>query len=68
MTRDEIRDVVLRTLLRFAPEADLARIPPEANLRDDYMPYWSYLWPAAQPMARRILESNPACQIASSAS
>ncbi len=35
MTPDEIRDVVLRTLARFAPEADLARIPPEANLRDE---------------------------------
>lgn len=26
----------------------------EANRRDDYMPYWSYLWPAATPMARAL--------------
>ncbi|REJ96793.1 MAG: hypothetical protein DWQ29_00635, partial [Planctomycetota bacterium] len=24
----------------------------EANRRDDYMPYWTYLWPASVPMAR----------------
>jgi ETFB lysine methyltransferase len=26
----------------------------EANRRDDYMPYWSYLWPASAPMARAL--------------
>lgn len=26
----------------------------EANRRDDYMPYWSYLWPAAVPMAELL--------------
>lgn len=26
----------------------------EANRLDDYMPYWSYLWPAAVPMARSL--------------
>jgi predicted nicotinamide N-methyase len=26
----------------------------EANRRDDYMPYWSYLWPAAVPMSRAL--------------
>lgn len=25
-----------------------------ANERDDYMPYWSYLWPAAAPFARAL--------------
>jgi predicted nicotinamide N-methyase len=25
-----------------------------ANQRDDYMPYWSYLWPAAAPFARAV--------------
>ncbi|HVJ69513.1 MAG TPA: methyltransferase [Caulifigura sp.] len=29
-----------------------------ANQRDDYMPYWSYLWPAAAPFAR-ALQSAP---------
>lgn len=26
----------------------------EANRRDDYMPYWSYLWPAATTMAAAV--------------
>ncbi len=25
-----------------------------ANRQDDYMPYWSYLWPSALPMARAL--------------
>jgi len=29
-----------------------------ANQRDDYMPYWSYLWPAAGPFAK-ALQSAP---------
>ncbi|QDT55253.1 hypothetical protein Pan44_32960 [Caulifigura coniformis] len=29
-----------------------------ANERDDYMPYWSYLWPAAGPFAR-AMQSAP---------
>ena len=29
-----------------------------ANQRDDYMPYWSYLWPAAAPFAK-ALQSAP---------
>jgi ETFB lysine methyltransferase len=28
-----------------------------ANQRDDYMPYWSYLWPAAPPFARSLLRA-----------
>jgi len=35
MTRDEIRETVLRTLVRFAPEVDPTRIPPDANLREE---------------------------------
>jgi predicted nicotinamide N-methyase len=30
----------------------------EANRQDDYMPYWSYVWPAAEPFAR-VLQSAP---------
>ena len=30
----------------------------EANRRDDYMPYWSYLWPAAEPMARALAHAD----------
>ena len=33
---------------RFLDEPDVL----EANRRDDYMPYWTYLWPASVPMAR----------------
>lgn len=29
----------------------------EASQRDDYMPYWSYLWPAAPPFARALLRA-----------
>lgn len=29
-----------------------------ANRRDDYMPYWSYLWPASLEMATAILETR----------
>jgi ETFB lysine methyltransferase len=28
-----------------------------ANQRDDYMPYWSYLWPAAPPFAKALLHA-----------
>ena len=35
MTRDQIREVVLRTLARFAPEAEPTRTPPDANLREE---------------------------------
>ncbi len=30
----------------------------EANRRDDYMPYWTYLWPASVPMARVLKTAN----------
>jgi SAM-dependent methyltransferase len=29
-----------------------------ANRRDDYMPYWSYLWPASLEMATAVLEAD----------
>ena len=35
MTEEEIRSAVRRALGDIAPEADLARIDPEANLRDE---------------------------------
>lgn len=28
----------------------------EANVRDNYMPYWGYLWPASLEMSRELLE------------
>ena len=34
MTRDEIRDGILRALAQIAPEADLSRIKPHLRLRD----------------------------------
>jgi len=30
----------------------------EANRRDDYMPYWSYLWPASGPMAKALIHAD----------
>lgn len=34
MTRDEIRSAVLAALAEVAPEADLARLAPDAELRE----------------------------------
>ena len=34
MTRDEIKDAVLRALCNVAPEADPATLVPDVNLRD----------------------------------
>ena len=34
MTRDEIRDVVLRALGEIAPEADLSTLEPDVSFRD----------------------------------
>lgn len=39
---------------RFLDDPDVL----EANRRDDYMPYWSYLWPAAVPMARALAHAT----------
>ena len=30
----------------------------EANARDDYMPYWAYLWPGARLLAEVVLSEN----------
>lgn len=38
---------------RFLDDPDVVA----ANQRDDYMPYWSYLWPAAPPFARALLRA-----------
>jgi acyl carrier protein len=34
MTRDEIRETVLRALSRIAPEADLSQLRPDRRIRD----------------------------------
>jgi acyl carrier protein len=34
VSRDELRDTVLRCLGEIAPEADLARVKPDASFRD----------------------------------
>lgn len=34
MTKDKIRDGILRALAQIAPEADLTRIKPDLRLRD----------------------------------
>jgi acyl carrier protein len=47
MSRDEIRDVVLRHLSAIAPEADLTRLKPNARFRDqldiDSMDFLNFL-------------------------
>jgi acyl carrier protein len=47
MTTDEIRATVLRILSQIAPEADLATIRPDVNLRDqldiDSMDFLNFL-------------------------
>jgi acyl carrier protein len=35
MTTDEIKAIVLRALGNIAPEADLTRLGPDANIRDE---------------------------------
>ena len=34
MTKDEIREIVLRTLGQIAPEADLSQLKPNLRIRD----------------------------------
>lgn len=46
-----------RITFRLPREPDLFLDDPavqEANRVNDYMPYWSFLWPAAPPMARAL--------------
>lgn len=33
LTRDELKDYLMKTLKRIAPEADLSRVQPDKNLR-----------------------------------
>lgn len=35
MTEDQIRDAVVQALVRVAPEAEAASLPPGANLREE---------------------------------
>lgn len=55
-----IRDIdigprTLRLTLPAVPDAFLEDAGvQEAHHRDEYMPYWAYLWPAAMVMARRV--------------
>jgi acyl carrier protein len=47
MTRDEIKDTVVRILCEIAPEADPLRIKPDVNFRDqldiDSMDYLNFV-------------------------
>jgi len=36
MTKDEIREVVLRALGQIAPEADLSQVKPKLRIRDQF--------------------------------
>ncbi|CAK8992249.1 Electron transfer flavoprotein beta subunit lysine methyltransferase (ETFB lysine methyltransferase) (ETFB-KMT) (Protein N-lysine methyltransferase METTL20) [Durusdinium trenchii] len=48
--------------LTLPSDPDLFLDDPEviaANERDDYMPYWAFLWPASIPFANLLLEHPP---------
>lgn len=52
---ERVIDLILPSVPdRFLDDPDVL----EANRRDDYMPYWSYLWPAAVPMARALAHAD----------
>ena len=54
-----VLDRSFRLMVPFRPDSLLDS--PEvlsANVRDDYMPYWAYLWPAALQIAESMLQ-NP---------
>lgn len=54
-----LRDRLFRLWVPFRPDSLLDS--PEvltANLQDDYMPYWAYLWPAALQIAESLLGSH----------
>jgi predicted nicotinamide N-methyase len=54
-----VRDHSFRLWVPFRPDSLLDS--PEvlsANMKDDYMPYWAYLWPAALQIADSILRSH----------
>ncbi len=52
-------DRVLKLTVPDRPDALLDdREVLDANERDDYMPYWAYLWPAAIPMSQAVMQAN----------
>jgi predicted nicotinamide N-methyase len=55
LQRVPVGDRLIELVQPAAPD-DLLDDPTviEANRRDDYMPYWSYLWPAATTMAAAL--------------
>ena len=59
-----VREYVLgdRTLKLTVPDRPDALLEdPDvlaANDRDDYMPYWAYLWPAAIHMAKAVMKAD----------
>ena len=55
----KIGDRVLKLTIPDRPDALLEdREVLEANERDDYMPYWAYLWPAAIHMSQSVMQAN----------
>ncbi len=55
----KIGDRVLKLTIPDQPDALLEdREVLEANERDDYMPYWAYLWPAAIHMSQSVMQAN----------
>jgi predicted nicotinamide N-methyase len=58
LQRLPVGDRVIELVQPAAPD-DLLDDPAviEANRRDDYMPYWSYLWPAAATMAAALAQA-----------
>ncbi len=54
-----IGDRTMRVMLPFRPDSlldDLAVLAE--NERDDFMPYWAYLWPAALHMVRAVMVAD----------
>ena len=50
---------VLKLTVPDRPDALLdERTVVAANRRDDYVPLWAYLWPAAIPMAKAVLKAD----------
>lgn len=62
MTRDQIRDLVRTVLGRVAPEADLATLDPNADLREaldlDSMDFLNFVIGLHEALAVEIAESD----------
>jgi acyl carrier protein len=62
MTREEIRDAVLRALAGIAPEADLARLDADAPIRDqldvDSIDFMRFLIAVTEQLHVEIPESE----------